>query len=155
MYNHFIRGFYDGDGGINNIFSGALLAMVGTYNMLINIKEIIEKECDINFPIYKMGKIFKIQTGGNRQVVRVLNWVYKDASIFLERKYNRYLELLALNKTQDQKYRPYIFISNEIILEIIKQYKCGLGSTTIGNNLGIERNRILRILKKNNVKIRK
>ncbi len=34
-----------------------------------------------------------IEFNGNRRVEKVLDWLYKDSTIYLERKYNKYLEL--------------------------------------------------------------
>jgi len=34
-----------------------------------------------------------LSLGGNRQVYQLLTWLYKDSTIYLPRKYEKYLEL--------------------------------------------------------------
>ncbi len=36
-----------------------------------------------------------MQLGGNKQVLKFLNWIYKDASIFIQRKKDIYENILT------------------------------------------------------------
>lgn len=104
---HFIRGFMDGDGCIRSNKSGKLkywsIAFVGTKQFLKWIKFQIQKYVKEagNPKIEKMGSIFRIEFGGNRQIKPILDWIYKNSknNIRLDRKYNKYQECLRfLNK---------------------------------------------------------
>lgn len=35
---------------------------------------------------------------GNRKVEKILDWMYKDSTIYLDRKYKKYLQLKLLNQ---------------------------------------------------------
>jgi hypothetical protein len=44
-----------------------------------------------------------IRVSGNRQVLILMNWLYKDATIYMERKYQKYLELKLWTENVDQR----------------------------------------------------
>ena len=101
LYNHFIRGYFDGDGCITH---GGYqkdgtekfnIKIVGTMEMLNKINEVfgtcvklIKRHPDRDTNNYT------ITICGNRQVKRVMDFLYKDATIYLDRKYEKYLNLL-------------------------------------------------------------
>ena len=96
---HFIRGYFDGDGSLCRSGNG------------INIK--ITSSCYFNIELEKIFNSFNWKTTLNYtengittnlcinyqdDVKAFLEWIYKDASIYLERKHNRYLEFLKTGK---------------------------------------------------------
>lgn len=93
--NHFIRGIFDGDGSIYLNKNKPTFQFLGTKNLLIGIKN------NTPFPqpnIHWRGKyggpdIYVMQY---RNQKGFFNWLYKDATIFSDRKYNRYLEISEL-----------------------------------------------------------
>jgi len=91
---HFVRGYYDGDGWI----SKGVVGICGNEKLIIEIKKIIEKNLLIkNIKLYKVNKTgttyqFQIYSKENRK--KFLNYIYKDASVFLDRKYIKYQLLL-------------------------------------------------------------
>lgn len=97
LLHHFIRGFFDGDGSItknarkNGTFAYGV-NFTSTYEMVKWIQDYFGK-----------GSIFKDQRtehtwgyvlGGNLQTLEFCNIIYKDATIWMDRKYTRYKELL-------------------------------------------------------------
>lgn len=95
--SHFIRGYFDGDGSLH--------WLKGTNNYRIsftsgskNFLEEVLKELQLsNLSIQKSNnEAYYIQISGRRQVVSVLNYMYKDSTdnIRLLRKYNLYLDCL-------------------------------------------------------------
>lgn len=46
---------------------------------------------------------YDIDIGGNRQVINILSFIYRDATVYLERKYNRFLELKSLCQEIDNR----------------------------------------------------
>ena len=90
----FIRGILDGDGNISKC--GHDVNIVGTNMLLEKIKEIIDSELDVNCYIYddshhksEITKTLKIY--GRKQAYRFLSWLYDDAELFIQRKYDLYI----------------------------------------------------------------
>lgn len=50
-------------------------------------------------------KIYRLSFGGNKQVIKILNWLYKDSdeSIRLDRKYEIYLKYLESYNNMELK----------------------------------------------------
>lgn len=113
LYNHFIRGYFDGDGCIglynDNGYWRARFNIVSTKEFNNKLSEIF---CEMNIRstqvlthrVKEGTNCFTILVSGNRQIQMLLDWIYKDATIYLERKYKKYVELKELNKKIDNKY---------------------------------------------------
>ena len=111
LQRHFIRGYYDGDGGVylTDIKTrGASTRMVSTLEFCQSVSKIIEAQTNIQYgEPYNCknvdGKnVYTISIAGNRQISHFLDWLYKDATIYLDRKYALYLQLLNKNKETDR-----------------------------------------------------
>lgn len=110
LIRHFIRGYMDGDGGISywvdNERTGHKKFQVnfcGTTDIITSISEILSKRFDCCPAIsdrYKERDNNNLQVNicGNNVVRKILDWLYEDANIKMERKYNKYLELIEENK---------------------------------------------------------
>jgi len=90
---HFIRGFMDGDGNIHYSPKSKQLSFSLYSNcepFLEKIQQILIRECQAgHIKIYKrpdreIGSVLRY--GGRRQVKRILDYLYKDATIWLPRK---------------------------------------------------------------------
>lgn len=101
MIHHFIRGYFDGDGcwsirnpnkknkqkKINIIFE-----LLGTNHFIKNVNDILHSSLELpTNKIIKKKKIYSIRYSGNRLSVLIGNWLYQNATIFLERKHDKYL----------------------------------------------------------------
>jgi len=109
LQRHFIRGYYDGDGGIyltDVKKRGASSKTISTLEFCNSMTEIIKVQTGIQFgnPYndVKDKNVYSIHLGGNRNIARFLNWIYKDATIYLDRKYNLYQKLLEKNIKTDE-----------------------------------------------------
>ncbi len=114
---HFIRGVFDGDGCIDMTFAyktfplykkkyyGSRTRILGNYQFLsVMINKIREQV---------PNKVKTIQKKGAENVWYVsytfksseciMNWLYKDATIYLKRKYNKYKEII------DRKHEDIIY----------------------------------------------
>ena len=85
LINHFVRGYFDGDGCIHKYERESCLtfSLCGTYEFLEKIKQIY------NLPDNKYamsGKIFEYKTSQKEAVNRFLDSIYADSTIFLNRK---------------------------------------------------------------------
>lgn len=100
---HFIRGYIDGDGTIDTtkgyrddkVYIGPRLRILGNESFL---KILNAKTKEVYFhrtnAITKKGKENVYYISYNFSTAKnILDWLYKDATIYLERKYNKYLEI--------------------------------------------------------------
>ena len=106
LQRHFIRGYFDGDGSLyarQPTITGQIdwgWKITSTKYFCSDVKYIIEKytnsHCSQTMPdeTEENQITASISIGGNIQVKRVLDWMYKDATIYMERKYNKYQEFL-------------------------------------------------------------
>lgn len=114
LMNHFIRGYFDGDGhiGINidtsrsNSYRKAAFNILSSTKFTTSLKDLFQ-QIGINSKMSQSHRCTKdsstLVVCGNRQIQRVLDWMYKDATIYLQRKYDKYQELCNLNKGKDKR----------------------------------------------------
>lgn len=105
---HFIRGYFDGDGAISKTKSKKSFSyrfrLCGTREFLTGVLNVI----GYNSRLYQRHpernvNNYEIDIGGNRQVLDILSFIYKDATVYLERKYNRFLGLKSLCQEIDNR----------------------------------------------------
>jgi hypothetical protein len=97
----FIRGLFDGDGSlahrINNEWKWSLAT---TKECGESIQNIILKQLDMTVNLSYISKTnhntYELESNGNEKVLKLSNWLYGSSKINtrLDRKYNRYLELM-------------------------------------------------------------
>lgn len=99
---HFIRGYFDGDGGLslrknkNNIYTGKI-SIVSNLKFLEGLKNFLEEELNIKIHLYQRSELFgEIRIMKKQDVIIFLNYIYKDSNIFLDRKYKNYLKILDI-----------------------------------------------------------
>lgn len=103
---HFIRGVFDGDGSIygqkiseRNFQVNATIT--STKEFCESLQAICKEQLGINAGVYESScknGITKVFTIGGRNKVKIfLDWIYKDANLFLERKHDRYCNYYANN----------------------------------------------------------
>lgn len=148
--NHFIRGYFDGDGTIGNNFS-----LAGTYEFLEVVQEKLMVNCNL-----KKTKIFQptkqkihiLTYGGSRQKCRIREWLYKDATVFMQRKKDKFDTISYKERTRKLKLsKPRIPLDEE---KIISLYNQGRPAIEISKTIGSSHTRILRILRNHNILIR-
>lgn len=97
---YFMLGYFDGDGSISHSRTCNQLqfSVLGTKGFLTEFGTRLKQACYLkSLCIYSAGhgsRAFQLAYTGNRQVPRIMNWLYKDATVFLTRKRQRYLELV-------------------------------------------------------------
>lgn len=106
LMGHFLRGAYDGDGSIvikSN--KASLLLPSASKDFLVWIQQSIESILPLRTQvnIYKDKNHFRLDYGSfphvkGNAVSTILDYLYKDATIYLERKYQKYLEVKELEK---------------------------------------------------------
>lgn len=88
----YIRGIIDGDGYLRTTQNG--FGIVGSYEVLEYIKNYIHNNiCDMsNVSIVEHGTIYKLAVNGINKTSKIINYFYKDANIYLDRKYSIFKE---------------------------------------------------------------
>lgn len=102
----FIRGYFDGDGSINvrEVFSKKyysrkqVVVIRGTEDFLLGLIEEAQIE---KYHISKTDSIPSLVFGSKEEVKKFFNYCYKDATIFLSRKRDKFL--IALYHSIDEK----------------------------------------------------
>ncbi len=130
---HFIRGLSDGDGCIyvqDNKFVRYIWKFVGTPNLNIKLKEIIEANFNVNVvtkPHWRSNCVNEITV---YSPIEFLEWIYKDATVYLPRKYNKYLQIVNI---ETQKKHTPVSTSKKLTIEDVKEIKSIIfeGRTTL------------------------
>lgn len=106
LLHHFIRGYFDGDGCFyaGKLKSGSRkgdikysVGMVSTKSFCKTVEQLIKKYTDVNvytdarFP-ERNNSTRQIKISGRIGSYKFLGWIYKDATIYLQRKYDKYIE---------------------------------------------------------------
>lgn len=94
LNSHLIRGIVDGDGCFSySSYDSITLAICGTEELLGRINEIFIEEGILNkmLKFYvrhkdRKNKTYTLKIGGSNQVSRAIDYLYKDATIYLNRK---------------------------------------------------------------------
>lgn len=102
---HFIRGYFDGDGCLtfstrkrknNKSYRDYAIKILSTEDFLVELYKRL-KRINITTPLkfYKrksFQSVSSLEISGNSNVKKVLTYMYKDATIYLDRKYEKYNE---------------------------------------------------------------
>ena len=93
LQRHFIRGYFDGDGSVSGD-KQKQFGFVGTIDFLLPLQQILMKE--LSFSETKLDQRHKdrgdsiraLRYCGINQCIKFREWLYKDATIYLERKFD-------------------------------------------------------------------
>lgn len=179
--NHFMRGYVDGDGSY--WFAGqnstrVNFSVLGTKQFVETFKSILERECGI--PIYDnqirpRPGTFELAYSGNPIVSKICKFLYRDAEIYLTRKYDRAktaetkltirrdkLENIKLRKDEEscEKFRRYSYLwmnhthigigEREKLVNLYSKERYVGG---VAKELGIRLSTASNLLKSNGIKI--
>jgi len=97
LINHFFRGYFDGDGcfGINKkIKSNMLIHITSNKFFLLQLQELLVRFIGLNKTkilqsANKNPKIGVLCYGGRNNCIKIRDWMYNDATIFLKRKHKK------------------------------------------------------------------
>lgn len=175
LVRHFIHGYYDGDGGISLHKSAnkdkCFVSLVGTKDYMSNIMLIILKNLELKFFLRQEYEknVWRIYLQGHFNCLKLLNWFYQDAPLYLNRKYKLYEQLkekceeiksnlgkpgyyYSIIDSSFRLFKSKQDLSKEDIDNIILLYQNnpGITYTQIQNKLGIYRKDISKIIKGQN-----
>lgn len=99
LIHHYIRGYYDGDGCIYFTKKGTAVFSITSNRKIINqIQDILVEQCNLKktklLYKHKNSNAGAMSYVGNIQVKRIVEYLYKDATIFLDRKYEKLKHML-------------------------------------------------------------
>ena len=106
FYQSFIRGFFDGDGCLSIRPTGRItrsgkpelryqFTIAGRESVLLKIQEILILNTGVSRLPLKKSKSDAIKIlhySGNNTVSKIMDYLYKDATIYLKRKHDLYIE---------------------------------------------------------------
>ena len=155
-FRDYIRGLFDGDGNISVSYKGkarGMSSIAGNPKFLLQIKEKIEKILPVNI-VYslKNENCGYIKINRQEDLKIFLDWMYKDSCLYMERKYQKYLEFLSTRdfsvETKGQKQRRLKEQENEII----NKYISGIEETNmICKQYQMSIPTLYKILQRNNI----
>jgi hypothetical protein len=155
LLHHFMRGYFDGDGCLTKdgndhrfgivsteqfcrIYGAILATKTGSVCYLTKDKKMVEHGNSISTIL---------GTGGNLKIDAIMFFLYQDATIYLGRKYKKYLELRQyLNEKQENSNNRQI-VSNALDIKIKELLDINCSAISIANQLNIDRNRVYRAIK--------
>lgn len=104
LYSHFIRGVFDGDGCISKSDNKYSFNIAGNKKLIEQIQSILIEECSLNITKLSIRKNkydnFRVVVySGNRQLKKIREYLYKDATVYIERKHKKFYEMTFKWKT--------------------------------------------------------
>ncbi len=110
LWGHFMRGCFDGDGSIiRTLVPGhtkkGYIVEYNAKNLAFaeDIRRMVQETIGIPLKLLPAGSIFKLRLSTHATKMSFLDWLYKDATIYLDRKYERYLEARAAKEDWDKQ----------------------------------------------------
>lgn len=104
LQRHFIRGIFDGDGCIqyylyHDIYYKITFNIVGTNDIVSGIANELLKNKVVEYlpKVYAVKKIYGINIYGKYNAIRIMHYLYDNATVFLDRKYQKFLDITELN----------------------------------------------------------
>jgi DNA-binding transcriptional regulator WhiA len=99
----FIKGIFDGDGcltySMDKNYRRYTFSIVGSYDLMKTLQLILSKN-NVNIKFRKMKSIYSVYLRGNRQIIRILDWLYNETITHLDRKYEKYQDMLNYYKNK-------------------------------------------------------
>ena len=105
LKRHFIRGYFDGDGSVSK-GKRCKVNFIGTINFIKKLQDVLF--CELGFKHTVLSQRWKnrennirsIGIAGERQCIKLRQWLYKDANIFIKRKKDVFDAYKASEKVQ-------------------------------------------------------
>ena len=93
LLRHFIRGYFDGDGSVYESNNKLSISFLGTENFLKDLQDVFTNKLGITkVKIYKHKHITEYKKS-RKDALKILDYMYKDCTIYLDRKFNKYAHL--------------------------------------------------------------
>lgn len=101
LIRHFVRGYFDGDGSLIVTDKTFGIKICGTFEFLNTLIDYLNKNIKnyaFNYTVYQSKKMkgknnYYLSFGGKYKVYNIAKWLYENSTIFLERKYMKFVLL--------------------------------------------------------------
>lgn len=95
FHSHFIRGVFDGDGCIHISGGQKCFTIMGNILLVEKIQEILIKKCNLKKNSIRVShkcknNIVEFRYGGNKTCLKIFNYLYENATVFLKRKFEKF-----------------------------------------------------------------
>jgi hypothetical protein len=108
LIHHFLRGYFDGDGGVYLDKKTKYLSadICSSFEFCDSLKTLLKNDYNISSCIYKKSnnKIHVLIISGNKNIYKFFHLIYKDANIFLSRKFKRFVKGMESRKQRVIKF---------------------------------------------------
>ena len=96
LIRHFIRGYFDGDGQFTNTKECFQVGIIGTEDFIKGFLDSIEIQNKNNkiFDVHRENGAKRYTFGAYQDVLNFLNWIYEESNVYLDRKYEHYLDFV-------------------------------------------------------------
>lgn len=112
LLHHFVRGYFDGDGSCVfrqqsyvREYKVCVSSLISTEDFCSSLKVILESlkvKCSIHIPKKNVKSTTRVLSiNSNKNSFNFLSWIYKDATFFLKRKYEKFLQLSEYLKSRE------------------------------------------------------
>lgn len=98
FYKDFIRGYFDGDGCTCFTDKTSMVSLIGTYDFLIKVCEIVNIDKERIYLLDKDSQNYRIVLSSLNDMLKFLDFIYDNANIYLERKYEKYILIRNANQ---------------------------------------------------------
>jgi hypothetical protein len=94
LYRHFYRGVFDGDGALFWSGDGYRYELVGAPEFVMQHQQWLMRRADVKATkMFNRGLVLAVRYTGSRQVERIMDLLYDDAAVYLDRKFEVYKRL--------------------------------------------------------------
>jgi len=96
LIKHFIRGYVDGDGNVRFGKRNGIV-ILGTFDFLSEVQKIFNQFCQSKIRNSGNSQVtFRLEINKKQDVIEILNFLYLNSNIYLERKYQEFLKTLPV-----------------------------------------------------------
>ena len=106
IFNHFVRGYFDGDGTICTYYDSYdkrvryCMEILGTKEFLSQLQEVLCNECNIKqtqlHDVKRIAGLTRISHRGIKSLIKIREYLYKNATIYLTYKHDRFFNIQPL-----------------------------------------------------------
>jgi predicted DNA-binding protein YlxM (UPF0122 family) len=97
LHRHFIRGYFDGDGGSTIFYIpgvGGKIKLTSTKDFVNGARKVILDQVGISLGVYKYSSVYDLASSGDVNSIKFLHFMYDKANIFMRRKHDLYLDFV-------------------------------------------------------------
>ena len=96
LQRHYLRGLFDGDGCIRKIKYGWLLAMCGSHDLIHSFRNHLVNSLGVTpQKLRKQKNLWYLYFARKADVRTVLNYLYQDSTVSLDRKFSLYEQVAS------------------------------------------------------------